>query len=76
MTTRAHWLALLDRIARPVLGALAAGELRRRLPVEEKTGAGRAACTHLEAVGRLRTLRPGLPVKYVKVVDPCFVVGY
>lgn len=53
MDTRSRWIARLDRLARPVLTALAAGELRRRMPVEEKPGAKRAACTHLEAAGRL-----------------------
>ena len=41
----------LDRIARPVIGALAEGKLKQRLPLgpgEE----GRADCTHLEAFGR------------------------
>jgi len=46
-------VTLLDRIARPVLTALAAGELRQRMPVEQHAGAGRETVSHLEAVGRL-----------------------
>jgi hypothetical protein len=52
-TTRSSWIATLERLSRPLLEALAKGELRRRMPVEERPGAGRAACTHLEAAGRL-----------------------
>lgn len=52
---RRDWVAVLERIARPVLAAGAAGELRRRMPVEARPGqeAVRAAYSHLEAVGRL-----------------------
>lgn len=54
-TDRQYWLDVLERIARPVLSAGAAGELRRRMPVETRPGmeAERARYTHLEAVGRL-----------------------
>lgn len=52
---RSIWLDALERIARPVLTAGAAGQLRARMPVEAVAGmeADRAAFTHLEAVGRL-----------------------
>lgn len=49
---RLEWIALLERTASPLFSALAAGELKRRMPVEEMPGAGRASCTHLEALGR------------------------
>lgn len=52
MITRARWLAWLERVARPVLTAHAAGRLRADMPVEAHDP-GRAAVTHLEAVGRL-----------------------
>lgn len=52
---RAFWLAVLVRIARPVLAAGAEGNLRRAMPVEARPGLeqDRAQYTHLEAVGRL-----------------------
>jgi hypothetical protein len=52
---RSIWLDALERIARPVLTAGAAGELRAQMPVEAMAGmeADRTAFTHLEAVGRL-----------------------
>ncbi len=51
---RAYWLAMLRRVANPVLGNLAAGKLRERMPVECPTGnvADRRKVTHLEAIGR------------------------
>jgi hypothetical protein len=51
--TRERWVAWLRRIAEPVLGNLAAGTLKARMPVEEQSGANRGTVTHLEAVGRL-----------------------
>ncbi|MDR1280964.1 MAG: DUF2264 domain-containing protein [Opitutaceae bacterium] len=55
---RDYWLGMADRIARPVLEAAAAKELKIRMPLE-RTGAnqglGRDAVAHLEAVGRLVT---------------------
>ena len=50
---RRYWLATAEKIARPVLGNLARRELKKKMPVEEKPGANRATCTHLEAIGRL-----------------------
>jgi hypothetical protein len=52
---RALWLSLLQRIADPVLDAMAAGQLRARMPVEAKPQVleERRKSTHLEAVGRL-----------------------
>lgn len=50
---RAYWVAQARRLADPILGALEAGRLRATMPVEERKDAGRASCTHLEAVGRL-----------------------
>ena len=50
---RRYWVAVTDKIARPVLENLARRELKKNMPVEEKPGAKRAAVTHLEAFGRL-----------------------
>ena len=50
---RAAWIALLRRIANPVLVNLAAGTLKARMPIEQAAGADRADVTHLEALGRL-----------------------
>jgi len=52
---RTYWLTVLERIARPVLEAAAARELKARMPVESigDERADRAHFTHLEAVGRL-----------------------
>ncbi|HET8655087.1 MAG TPA: DUF2264 domain-containing protein [Longimicrobiaceae bacterium] len=52
---RAYWVAMLTRVAEPVLTALSRGELRARMPVEVGPGGSReerAAVTHLEAFGR------------------------
>jgi hypothetical protein len=50
---RALWVGVLRRLADPVLNSLAAETLKRRMPVEEATGANRGSVTHLEALGRL-----------------------
>jgi hypothetical protein len=51
---RAYWVQLLTKLADPVLTALAADELRQRMPVEARPGVtDRPQVTHLEAVGRL-----------------------
>ncbi len=52
---RAVWLTHLERVADPVLAGLAAGALKKSMPVECPAGnpAERARVTHLEAVGRL-----------------------
>lgn len=51
---RRYWLDVLNRIARPVLEAGAAGELKKRMPIEAAPGIDdRIHYTHLEAVGRL-----------------------
>jgi hypothetical protein len=50
---RAAWVAYATRIAEPVLTNLAAGTLRKAMPVEQVSGARREAVTHLEALGRL-----------------------
>jgi hypothetical protein len=56
---RPAWAARLARIAEPVLTHLAAGTLKRAMPVEG--GADRRAVTHLEAFGRtLAGLAPWL----------------
>ncbi|HWJ56694.1 MAG TPA: DUF2264 domain-containing protein, partial [Vicinamibacterales bacterium] len=53
VAARAAWVARLTRIADPVLSHLAAGTLKRAMPVEQADGANRAPVTHLEALGRL-----------------------
>ena len=50
---RDYWVAMLTRLAEPVLGNLAAGTLKARMPVEQATNADRRSVTHLEALGRL-----------------------
>src|SRR3954451_5532557 len=59
---RAYWVALLARIARPVLAALSERRLKTSMPVEVGPGEDaearrrdRAKVTHLEALGRLLT---------------------
>lgn len=54
-TVRHYWLEILEKIARPLLEAGAAGELRARMPVEAQAGKEyeRTQFAHLEAVGRL-----------------------
>jgi hypothetical protein len=51
---RSYWVGVADRVARPVLSACAVGKLKATMPVEAAKGheAGRAAVTHLEALGR------------------------
>ncbi len=52
---RAEWLAVLVRLAEPVLSALADGRLKQVMPVESKADAAddRRSYTYLEAFGRL-----------------------
>jgi hypothetical protein len=54
-TGRQYWLAILQRLADPVLTHLASGTLKKEMPVESVTGnvADRRKYTHLEAFGRL-----------------------
>jgi hypothetical protein len=52
-TDRAAWVALLRKLADPVLNNLANGTLKARMPVEQAAGANRQTVTHLEAIGRL-----------------------
>jgi hypothetical protein len=66
--SRSDWLSLLLRVAEPPLAALAAGELRKRCPVQARPGheADRARFTHLEAIGRtLAGLAPWLALEAV-----------
>jgi len=62
---RSQWVGHLRRIAEPVLEAAAAGELRKRMPVEKHSQAAvREKVTHLEAVGRcLSGIAPWLELK-------------
>jgi hypothetical protein len=50
---RAAWVARVTKLAEPVLSHLAAGTLKKTMPVEQAAGANRAPFTHLEAIGRL-----------------------
>jgi len=52
---RQYWVRTLARLAEPVLSNLAAGTLKRNMPVECVTGdvADRRKYSHLEALGRL-----------------------
>ncbi|HJZ95372.1 MAG TPA: DUF2264 domain-containing protein, partial [Candidatus Solibacter sp.] len=52
---RAYWVRTMAKIAEPVLANLAAGTLKRNMPVECVTGnvADRRKYSHLEAIGRL-----------------------
>ncbi len=51
---RAVWVAMLTRVAEPVIANLAANQLNARMPVEAVKGRveERRAVTHLEALGR------------------------
>ena len=52
---RQYWVRMMAKIAEPVLANLAAGTLKRNMPVETtaKNVADRRKYTHLEAIGRL-----------------------
>ena len=50
---RAVWVAMLRRLADPVLNNLAGGTLKARMPVEQAANANRRNVSHLEALGRL-----------------------
>ncbi|MDE3164663.1 MAG: DUF2264 domain-containing protein, partial [Acidobacteriota bacterium] len=51
---RAYWLRTMSRIAEPVLTNLAAGTLKKNMPVESVGNIeDRRRYTHLEAIGRL-----------------------
>src|ERR1700687_4426828 len=54
-TDRQYWVRTMAKVAEPVLTNLAAGTLKRNMPVECVTGdvAERRKVTHLEALGRL-----------------------
>jgi hypothetical protein len=50
---RSYWLAVMEKIATPVLENLARHELKKNMPVEAANPVERARYTHLEAFGRL-----------------------
>src|SRR5689334_21150989 len=50
---RDTWIAVMRRLADPILNNLANGTLKARMPIEQASGADRAPVTHLEAIGRL-----------------------
>jgi hypothetical protein len=63
---RAKWLAIVERVAQPVLEAISQQKLRATMPVEAAPGEdeARRKSTHLEAVGRLLCgLAPWLEVE-------------
>mgnify|MGYP003309552827 CR=1 FL=1 len=47
------WICTLDRVCRPVLENLAAGTLKRNMPIESVHPHGKEKCTYLEALGRI-----------------------
>ncbi|NOT26794.1 MAG: DUF2264 domain-containing protein [Acidobacteria bacterium] len=49
---RDYWVHVLERIASPVVGNLAAGTLRASMPVEQSGRHDRQGVAHLEAFGR------------------------
>src|SRR5690348_714643 len=51
--TRVYWLAVLEKLALPVLESLAQRRLKKVMSVEAANPADRAKYTHLEAFGRL-----------------------
>jgi hypothetical protein len=53
VSDRDAWIAVMRRLADPVLTNLANGTLKARMPVEQAPGADRRSVTHLEALGRL-----------------------
>jgi len=58
---RRRWVAIAEKLARPVLEHLARRELKKKMPVEQPPGAGREKFTRLEAAGRtLAGLAPWL----------------
>jgi len=50
---RSYWIAVLEKLARPILENLSQRRLRKSMPVEAADPADRAKYTHLEAFGRL-----------------------
>ncbi|MCC5829245.1 MAG: DUF2264 domain-containing protein [Phycisphaeraceae bacterium] len=52
---RAHWVSMLERLCRPVLEAMAKGELHQRMPSERhvQCDTGRLLSMRLEAAGRI-----------------------
>lgn len=53
---REQWIAMLTKVADPLLHALSEDKLKEKMPVEARTGtltASRAKFTHLEGFGRL-----------------------
>jgi hypothetical protein len=53
---RAYWIAMLERVAGPVLENMSRGTLHARMPVEARPGVkDRPEYTHLEAIGRTLT---------------------
>ena len=50
---RSYWVALLEKLATPVLTALSRRELKTTMPVEAKNPEDRVRYAHLEGFGRL-----------------------
>jgi hypothetical protein len=55
LSDRQYWVAMLQKLAEPVLTAVASNELRQRMPVEAAQPEERRKYTHLEAFARLLT---------------------
>jgi hypothetical protein len=67
---RRYWLAVMEKIATPVLENLARHELKKNMPMEAAKPADRAPYTHLEAFGRLLAgIAPWLAVQGLDKVE-------
>jgi len=70
-SNRDAWIAIVRRLADPVLTNLANGTLKARMPVEQAAGTDRRSVTHLEALGRLIAvlawlcIRGGIPPAFI-----------
>ena len=53
MNQREFWVKALERVARPVLEAGAAGKLRERMALQQPPDGGRSEFSYFECVGRL-----------------------
>jgi len=71
--TRKLWLSYLQKLTDPVLTALAADQLKQKMPVEAKEAsliADRAKYTHLEAFGRLLCgIAPWLQAEHINEAE-------
>jgi len=80
VNTRKLWLNFLEKLAAPVLTALAADQLKEKMPVEARDPAQsktRAKYTHLEAFGRLLCgIAPWLQAKHLDAEEQALQEKY